>query len=102
MAVSAYTPRRAYAVAATIALFVVPGIVAEIVIGLGSGPLGTWLVLFSPGTILDGTSALFFGKPLPERLFFFDLPTWTFLASDLVVTGIAAALVLRRFVRMAV
>jgi ABC-2 type transport system permease protein len=102
MAVSAYTPRRAYAVAATIALFVVPGIVAEIVIGLGSGPLGTWLVLFSPGTILDGTSALFFGKPLPDRLFFFDLPTWTFLASGLVVTGIAAGLAIRRFVRMTV
>jgi len=102
MAVSAYTPRRAYAVAASIALFTLPGVVAEIVIGLGSGGVGTWLALFSPGTILDGTSALFFGKPLPERLFFFDLPTWTFLASSSVVTAVAVIASIRRFVRMAI
>ena len=102
MAVSAYTPRRAYAVAASIALFVLPGVVAEITIGLGSGGVGTWLVLLAPATILDGTSALFFGKPLPERLFFFDLPTWTFLVSDLVLTFIAAGLAIRRFVRLTI
>lgn len=102
MAVSAYTPRRAYAVAASIALFTVPGVVAEIVIGLGSGGVGNWLVLVSPGTILDGTSALFFGKPLPERLFFFDLPIWTFLASAVVVAAITVVASVRRFVRMAV
>ena len=44
------------------------------------------------GTILDGTSAVLFGRSLPERLFFFDLPLWTFLASDLLLTLIAAAL----------
>ena len=102
MAVSAYTQRRAYAVAATIALFILPGVIAEVVIGLGSGPVGTVLALLSPGTILDGTSALLFGRSLPERLFFFDLPLWTFLASDLLVTLIATGLAVRRFVRMAV
>ena len=102
MAVSAYTPRRAYAVAATVALFVVPGVVAEIVINLGSGPVGTVLTLLAPATILDGTSALFFGKELPGRLFFFDLPLWTFLASALLVTLVAAGLAIRRFVRMTV
>jgi len=102
MAVSAYTTRRAYAVAATIALFVLPGVVAQIVIGLGSGPVGTWLVLLSPGTILDGTSAFLFGKSLNEDLFFFELPTWTFLLSAAGVTAVAAGLAIRRFVRMAV
>lgn len=102
MAVSAYTPRRAYAVAATVALLFLPGIIGDIVIGLGSGGVGTWLVLLSPTRILDGLSALLFGKPLPESMFFFDLPLWTFLVSDLAVTAVAAGLAVRRFARMAV
>ena len=40
MAVSAFTPRRAYATAGIIALFIVPGIVAGIVIQLGSSAIG--------------------------------------------------------------
>jgi len=102
MAVSAFTPRRAYATAGIIALFVLPGIIAQIVIGLGSGGIGTWLVLLSPTLILDGTGAFLFGKELPGQLFFFDLPTWTFLASAVVVTAVAVGLVVRRFARIAV
>jgi ABC-2 type transport system permease protein len=100
MGVSAFTPRRAYATAGIIALFIVPGIIAGIVIGIGSGGIGSLLVLLSPGTILDGTSALFFGKDLPEELFFFDLPTWTFLASAIAISAIASGLAVRRFVRI--
>ena len=102
MVVSAYTPRRAYAVAASIALFIVPGIIADITIGLGSGSIGTGLVLVAPMSILEGTSAFLFGKPLPDRLFFFDLPAWSFLVSGVTVTLIAAALSIRRFVRMTI
>jgi len=40
MAVSAFTPRRAYATAGIIALFILPGIVAGIVIQLGSSAIG--------------------------------------------------------------
>jgi hypothetical protein len=101
MAVSAFTPRRAYATAGIIALFVLPGVIANAVIAQGSGALGIILVLLSPGTILDGTASLFFGKDLPEQLFFFDLPRWTFLASAALITAIAALLVVRRFVRYA-
>jgi ABC-2 type transport system permease protein len=101
MAVSAFTPRRAYATAGTIALFVLPGLIAQIVIGLGSGPIGTWLVLLAPGTVIDGTNALLFDKPLPSGLFFFDLPLWTFLVSALAGMAGAAILVVRRFARIA-
>lgn len=101
MAVAAHTPRRAYATAGIIALFLVPGLIAEIVIGLGSSLIGTWLVLLSPGTILDGTSALLFSKPLPERLFFFELPVWTFLISTVWLTAASIGLIGRRFDRLA-
>src|SRR5439155_1286028 len=40
MAVSAFTPRRAYAVAGIIAVFVIPSIVAGIIVGLGSADVG--------------------------------------------------------------
>jgi ABC-2 type transport system permease protein len=101
MAVSAFTPRRAYATAGIIALFVIPGIIASAVIAQGSGALGVVLVLLSPGTILDGTSGLFFGTGLPEDLFFFDLPIWTFLASAILLTIVAVLVCIRRFVRFA-
>ena len=42
MAVSAFTPRRAYATAGIIALFTIPGIVASVISGLGSSRIGDW------------------------------------------------------------
>jgi len=101
MAISAYSPRRAYATAGIIAAFVLPGLVAGIVIGLGSSVVGTWLVLLSPNAVLDGTNALFFGTSLDGDLFFFDLPSWTFLGSALVGMMAAVVLVVRRFIRIA-
>jgi len=101
MAVSAFTPRRAYATAGIIALFVVPGLVASIVIQLGSSAIGNWLVLLSSGTVLDGTNALFFGHALPDDLFFFELPVWLFLVAAIGEIGMSLGLVLRRFAGIA-
>jgi hypothetical protein len=99
--VSAFTPRRAYATAGIIAIFILPGIVSSIVIQLGSSAIGNWLVLLSQGTVLDGTNALLFGRSLPEGLFFFNLPTWSFLVSALVAIAVSVGLVVRRFSRIA-
>jgi len=102
MAVSAYSPRRAYATAGIIALFVLPGLVAGIVIGIGSSTIGTWLVLLSPNTIIDGTDALFFGQSLGEEYFFISLPIWAFLVSASVEIGVVVALIIRRFARITI
>jgi ABC-2 type transport system permease protein len=101
MAVSAFSPRRAYATAGIIALFLIPGIVAGIVIQLGSSAIGNWLVLLSQGTVLGGTNALLFGRGLSEELFFFDLPRWTFIAGAVAGIGASVAVVIRRFVGIA-
>ena len=58
MVISAYSPRRAYATAGIIALFVLPGLIAGIVIGIGSSSVGTWLVLVSPNTIIRPNETL--------------------------------------------
>jgi ABC-2 type transport system permease protein len=100
MAVSAYTPRRAYATAGIIALFVLPGLIAGIVIGIGSSGIGTWLVLISPNTVIDGTNALLFSRSLGEEYFFFDLPLWVFAISATVEMAIVLVVIVRRFLRI--
>lgn len=100
MAVSAYSPRRAYATAGIIALFVLPGLIAGIIIGIGSSSIGTWLVLISPNTIIDGTNALFFSRDLGSEYFFFDTPLWLFAVSAVVEIAIVVFVILRRFARL--
>ena len=97
MAVSGQTPRRAYATAGVIALFILPGLVAATVIGLGSGSIGEVLVLVSPNLVLAGTNALFFGVTLGNGFFFFDLPMWTFLVSATLGSLAFALTIVRRF-----
>lgn len=99
MAVAAFTPRRAYAVAGIIALFVIPSIVNTIVVGLGSEDIGRWLILLSPTSVLAGTNAFLFHVPITS-----DgggivpyVPDWAYLS--VAAAGIVGAVVLtvRRF-----
>jgi ABC-2 type transport system permease protein len=101
MAVSAFTPRRAYATAGIIALFLIPSIVAGVVTGLGSSGIGPWLILSSPTSALDGTNGVLFDIEPGSLFFFVDLPDWTFFAA--VIAGIIGSVVVcvRRFVRIA-
>ncbi len=100
MAISAFTPRRAYAVAGIIAAFMIPGIVTGIVIGLGAIDIGPWLTLLSPTSILEGTNAFLFGVPLGggfEGFAFFDVPVVAYFAAAVIgITG-AVLLTIRRF-----
>jgi len=100
MAVSAFTPRRAYATAGIIALFVIPGIVAGVVAGLGSTSIGTWLILTSPTSVLDGTNAVLFGSAFPSDFFFIDLPDWAYFAAALAGIVGAVAVTIRRFMKI--
>jgi ABC-2 type transport system permease protein len=102
MAVSAYTPRRAYAVAGIIALFVIPDVLATVVVGLGSSTIGTWLTLISPNAILAGTNAALFGIPLGSEFFFVDLPDIAyFIAATIGIVG-SIAICIRRFHQIAI
>lgn len=100
MAISAFTPRRAYAVAGIIAVFLIPNIVAGIVVGLGSSTIGTWLTLMSPTAVLDGTNALLFDTPLDTDFFFVDLPEVAYLAAAAVGIVGSIAITVRRFTRI--
>jgi ABC-2 type transport system permease protein len=102
MAVSAFTPRRAYAVAGIIALFIIPSLVAGIVIGLGSRDVGRWLILLSPTSVLDGTNAVLFDTSLSGS---FDdisvrLPDIAYLGAAAIGIGGSIIVCLRRFARL--
>jgi ABC-2 type transport system permease protein len=99
MAVSAFTPRRAYAVAGIIALFIIPSIVAGIVIALGSAEIGRWLVLLSPTSVLDGTNAFLFDTPRVGQFegYLDAVPDIAFLVAAAVGIAGSIAITIRRF-----
>jgi ABC-2 type transport system permease protein len=101
MAISAFSPRRAYATVGIIAAFLIPGIVAGVIIGLGSSAIGDWLLLLSPGLVLDATNALLFDVELGSDFFFVNLPDWTYLAAALAGIAGSVAVAVRRFARIA-
>ena len=103
MAITAFTPRRAYAVAGIIAAFVIPAIVAGIVLALGAIDIGPWLVLLSPTSVLEGTNAVLFGVP---RISEFDgvilevVPDWAYFAAAAVGIAVSVGVTIRRFQRI--
>lgn len=102
MAISAFTPRRAYATAGIIAAFLVPSIVVVLVGELMRGDLGDWLVLLSPTDVLDGTNAaLFNSSPGSDAVAGADLDAIAYVAAALIGIGIAVGLTIRRYLRIA-
>ena len=97
MTVSAYTPRRAYAVAGIIALFTIPGVITGVVTSLGSSTVGDLLTLISPGFILERTNAALFGVQGDFDTLFVGLPDVVYFAAVLVGIVGSFAICIRRF-----
>ena len=97
--IAAWTPRRAYATAAIIAVFIIPPIVVALMAELAVGDAARVLVLASPGDILDGVNAAVFDAVSPNpTIVAANLPGWTYLATVFVGTAACFGLVLRRYV----
>jgi len=100
--IAAWTPRRAYATATIIAVFIIPPIIVAIVAAQTSQDLARALVLFSPGDILDGTNAAIFGSiPDSPVVASVNLPGWAYLAAAAVGIVGSIGLTVRRYVRIA-
>jgi ABC-2 type transport system permease protein len=101
--ISAWTPRRAYAAAAIIAVFVVPQIVALIAAELAASDLARLLILASPPDLVDGANAAIFGvisdSPAVAAS---GIPGPVFVGTAVVVAAGSAALVVRRYLRITV
>lgn len=96
--IAAWTPRRAYATAAIIAVFIIPPIVVALMAELAVGDLARVLVLASPGDIIDGVNAVVFDAVSPNpTIIAANLPGWTYLVAAGVGTVGCVVLVLRRY-----
>jgi ABC-2 type transport system permease protein len=96
--IAAWTPRRAYATAAIIALFIIPPIIVAILAELAVGDLARVLVLFSPGDILDGVNAAVFDALSQNpTIVAADLPGWVYVVAAGVGVAGSLILVLRRY-----
>ncbi len=101
LAISAFTPRRAYATAAIIAVFIVPPVVASIVGQLARGEFTRYVVLVSPGDVLEGLNAFLFGRPLESAtLTRADLPGELYAATVVLTVAILLAITVRRYMRI--
>ncbi len=96
--IAAWTPRRAYATAAIIAVFIIPPIVVALMAELAVGDLARVLVLASPGDIMDGVNAAVFDATSPNpTIVAANLPGWTYLVAAVVGTLACVVLVVRRY-----
>jgi ABC-2 type transport system permease protein len=101
LAISAFTPRRAYATAATMAVFIVPGVVADIVLRSTTGTLTRYIVLTSPGSVIDGVNAFLFGtRPQAREVVRADLAGALYLAVAVVVAVVLIGALVRRYQRI--
>lgn len=100
--IAAWTPRRAYATAAIIAIFIIPPIVVALVGQQTSEDIVRFFVLLSPGDILDGTNAAIFGAiPDSPTIAALALPGWVDVAAAAVGIVGSVGLTIRRYVRIA-
>jgi len=101
MAVSAFTPRRAYATVGIIAAFLIPTIVVALIIGTLSGSVADWVVVVSPVDVLDGSNAtLFRSSPDSQSVQSADLDGFVYVVVALIGIAGCVGLTIRRYLRI--
>lgn len=103
LAIAAYTPRRAYATGAIIAVFIVTaaigGILGE---AISSGPLGDLSQMLNPFVAIDGTRDWLFGASIPDSpVAQTGFPLYVFGLAWLAIAAIGTGVVLWRYRRVA-
>jgi ABC-2 type transport system permease protein len=103
LAIAAYTPRRAYATGAIIAVFIVTAAVSAILgEAVTSGPIGDIAQLFNPFVPIDGTRELLVGGPAPDSpVASTGFPLWWFAVEWVALSLVTAGLVIWRYRRVA-
>lgn len=100
--VSAFTPRRAYATAAIIAVIVVPPIIAVLAGEIARPELARWTVLASAQDVLSATNAWLFDVPADGgAVQAAALAPEVYLATALGAIVVLGAILLRRYQRIA-
>lgn len=101
MAIASFTPRRAYATGAIIAVFLVAAAVGGILAEAGRGRMSQVAPLLNPFILLDGTRDWLVGKGIPDSpVADAHLDLWVFGLLTAIFTTIAIAAVLWRYRRI--
>lgn len=101
MAIASFTPRRAYATGAIIAVFLVSAAVGGILSEAGRGRLSLVAPLINPFVLLDGTRDWLVGASIPDSpVLRADLALWVFGILTVVLALIGIAAVLWRYRRI--
>ena len=99
--IAAWTPRRAYATAAIIAVLIIPPIIVSIVGQLTNQDLARAIVLLSPADILDGSNAAIFGSiPDGAVVASIGLPGWVYVGAAAIGIAGSIGLTVRRYLRI--
>lgn len=99
--VAAWTPRRAYATATIIGVFIVPPILVALIGAQTNQDLARIAVLLSPGDILDGTNAAIFGTLAGGAVGAgLNLPGWAYVGAATVGIVGSLGLTVRRYLRI--
>jgi ABC-2 type transport system permease protein len=102
MAIASFTPRRAYATGAIIAVFLVTAAVGGILSEAGRGRLSLVAPLLNPLVLIDGTRDFLLGNSIPDSpVPRADLDMWVFGALTAILALIGIAAVLLRYRRIA-
>lgn len=102
MAISAFTPRRAYATVGIIAAFLIPSIVVALVTATLSGSAADWIVVLSPVDVLDGSNAaLFDARPDSRAVADANLDAISYYVAALLGAAVAVGVTIRRYLRIA-
>jgi ABC-2 type transport system permease protein len=102
MAIASYTPRRAYATGAIIAVFIVTAAVGAILGEETSGTLARLAPLIDPFVIIDGTRDWLVGASISESpVHDSGLALWWFGAIELAIALVGTAAVVWRYRRIA-
>lgn len=101
LAIAAWTPRRAYATGAIIAVFMVSAAVAGILEEATTGRLADLAPIVNPFNAADGTRDLLVGDENPESsVAGSDLDLWVYGVETVLITGLAAGAILLRYRRV--
>jgi ABC-2 type transport system permease protein len=95
MAIAAFTPRRAYATGAIIAVILVTSVVGAILVEAGRGRISEVAPLINPFVLFDGTRNWLLGAGIPEspvRNANVPLPVFGLLTLALATAGTAAVI----------
>ena len=101
LTISAFTPRRAYATAVIIGVFIASNAIGGILYAVLRGEARRWVALLSIDTILTGLTSFLFStptadipSPIVKRA---DLPGLVYIVATLVVVLAMVGLLFRRY-----